>query len=429
MGVTGRRVLVVGGGGREHALCWKLRQSRRCEVLFCAPGNGGIAELAELVPIGAREIDRLADWAEQHRIDLAVIGPDDPLADGVVDALRARGVPAFGPTRAAAEIESSKSWAKQLCRDWDIPTARFAAFDDRAAAHAHVDQQGGNVVVKADGLAAGKGVAVCPTAEEAHAAIDRIMAERAFGAAGDRVVVEELLVGREVSATVLCDGQTYRMLPFACDHKPVFDGNKGPNTGGMGAYSPSALVTPVLAREIELRVVAPAVRAMAQAGRPFVGFFYPGLMITTAPDGSPDVRVIEFNARLGDPEAQVLLPRLDVDLLDLLERAVDGRLSELPLELPLAAPASCCVVVASGGYPGSFPTGRPIVGLDRVDPDALVFHAGTRRTERGFETAGGRVLGVTALGASVADARARAYGNVARLDFDAMHYRRDIAAL
>jgi phosphoribosylamine--glycine ligase len=425
---SGRRVLVVGGGGREHALCWKLRQSPRCAALFCAPGNAGIAELAELVPIGARETDRLADWAQRHEIDLAVIGPDDPLADGVVDALRARGVRAFGPTRAAAEIESSKAWAKQLCRDWDIPTAAFAVFDDRAAAHAYVDRQPGGVVVKADGLAAGKGVSVCRTAGEAHAAIDRAMAERAFGAAGDRLVVEELVVGRELSVTALCDGHTYRMLPFSCDHKAIFDGNQGPNTGGMGTYSPPSFVTPELAREIELRVVAPAVRAMAQAERPFVGFLYPGVFVTTPPSGRPEIRVFEFNSRLGDPEAQVLLPRLDVDLLDLLDRAVDGRLSELPLELPLAAPASCCVVVASEGYPGRYPTGRQIAGLDRLDPDVLAFHAGTQRTERGFETAGGRVLGVTALGASVAEARARAYANVPRLHFDGMHYRRDIAA-
>ncbi|HEY3082890.1 MAG TPA: phosphoribosylamine--glycine ligase [Chloroflexota bacterium] len=426
--MTRRRVLVVGGGGREHALCWKLRQSPRCEALFCAPGNAGIAQIAEPVPIGAREIERLADWARAQRIDLAVIGPDDPLADGIVDALHSRGVRAFGPTRAAAEVESSKAWGKQLCREWDIPTGDFAVFDDRAAAHAYVEARAGNVVIKADGLAAGKGVSVCPTAEEAHAAIDRVMAERAFGAAGDRVVVEELLTGREVSVTAVCDGQTYRMLPFSCDHKAVFDGNRGPNTGGMGTYSPPDFVTPELAREIELRVIAPAVRGMARAGRPFVGFLYPGVFVTPGHGRGPEIRVFEFNARLGDPEAQVLLPRLDLDLLDVLDRAVDGRLSELPVALPQAAPASCCVIVASAGYPGSHETGRPIAGLDRLDPEVLLFHAGTRRTERGFETAGGRVIGVTALGESVAAARARAYANVDRLHFEGMHYRRDIAA-
>jgi phosphoribosylamine--glycine ligase len=423
-----RRVLVVGGGGREHALCWKLRQSPGCAALFCAPGNAGTAEVAETVPIGARETGRLADWAREQAIDLAVIGPDDPLADGIVDALRARGVRAFGPTRAAAEVESSKAWGKRLCREWDIPTAEFALFDDRAAAHAYVEARGGNLVVKADGLAVGKGVAVCPTADEAHAAVDRAMAERAFGAAGDRVVIEELVTGREVSVTAVCDGQTYRMLPFSCDHKAVFDGNRGPNTGGMGVYSPPAFVTPELAREIELRVVAPAVRGMARAGRPFVGFLYPGVFVTPGADGRPEIRVFEFNARLGDPEAQALLPRLDVDLLELLDRAADGRLSELPVELPLASPASCCVVVASAGYPGSHETGRPIEGIDRLDPDVLLFHAGTRRTERGFVTAGGRVAGLTALGATVAEARARAYRNVERLHFEGMHYRRDIAA-
>jgi phosphoribosylamine--glycine ligase len=404
------RVLVVGGGGREHALCWKIRQSPRCGKLYCAPGNGGIAQVAELV-----ESDRIADWAAEHAIDLAVIGPDNPLADGIVDELTARGVRAFGPTRAAAEIEWSKGWAKQLCRDWDIPTTEFATFADAAEAHDYVDRQAGGVVVKADGLALGKGVTVCPTAAEAHAALDAL--------AGQRVVVEELVVGREVSVTALCDGTTYRLLPFACDHKAVFDGNRGPNTGGMGTYSPPLWLTPELAREIELRVVAPTLRAMARIGRPFVGFLFPGVFVTER-----GIKVFEFNARLGDPEAQVLLPRLDVDLLDALDRAADGRLGDLPAELPIAAAASCCVVAAAPGYPGSYPRGLPIEGLDDVDADALVFHAGTARHGEGFATAGGRVLGVTALGDTVAEARARAYANVARVRFDGMHYRRDIAA-
>ena len=404
------RVLVVGGGGREHALCWKIRQSPRCEALYCAPGNGGIGEIAELLPY-----EGIVDWAAANRIDLAVIGPDNALAEGIVDELQARGVRAFGPTRAAAEIEWSKAWAKQLCRDWDIPTTVSATFEDAAAAHAHVDRQGGGVVVKADGLALGKGVTVCPTAAEAHAAIDAL--------AGGRMVIEELVVGREVSAMVLCDGTTYRMLPFSCDHKAIYDGNKGPNTGGMGTYSPPLWLTPEVAREIELRVVAPVMRAMARCGRPFVGFLYPGVFVTDR-----GIKVFEFNARLGDPEGQVLLPRLDLDLLDLLDRATDGRLSESPAQLPLSAAASCCVVASSPGYPGSYPTGLPIEGLDRLDSDVLVFHAGTKRTAEGLVTAGGRVLGVTALGDSVAEARAKAYANVESVRFEGIHYRRDIAA-
>jgi phosphoribosylamine--glycine ligase len=404
------RVLVVGGGGREHAFCWKIKQSPRCEALYCAPGNGGIGDIAEVVPIVG-----VADWAARNRIDLAVIGPDNPLAEGIVDDLTALGVRAFGPTRAAAEIEWSKSWAKQLFRDWDIPTTESETFEHAADAHGYVDQQAGGVVVKADGLALGKGVTVCATRAEAHAALDAL--------GGGRVVIEELVVGREVSAMAICDGTTYRLLPFSCDHKAIFDGNRGPNTGGMGTYSPPLWLTPELAREIELRVVAPIVRAMAKVGRPFVGFLYPGVFVT-----ENGIKVFECNARLGDPEAQVLLPRLDVDLLDLLDRAADGRLSEVPAELPLSAAASCCVVAASPGYPGSYPTGLPIEGLERIDPDVLVFHAGTKRTADGLVTAGGRVLGVTALGDSVAAARAKAYANVERVRFEGMQYRRDIAA-
>ena len=404
------RVLVVGGGGREHAFCWKLRQSPRCEALYCSPGNGGIGEIAELVPG-----EGIVDWAAANRIDLAVIGPDNPLAEGIVDELTARGVRAFGPTRAAAQIEWSKAWAKQLCRDWDIPTTAFATFDDAADAHGYVDEQPDGVVVKADGLALGKGVTVCRTRAEAHAALHLLE--------GEPCVVEELVVGREVSAMAVCDGTSYRLLPFSCDHKAIFDGNRGPNTGGMGTYTPPLWLTPELAREIELRVVAPAVRAMAQIGRPFVGFLYPGIFVT-----DQGIKVFEFNSRLGDPEAQVLLPRLGVDLLDLLARAADGRLSDTPIDLPLTAGASCCVVASSPGYPGSYRSGLPIEGLDRLDPDVMVFHAGTKRVDGQLVTAGGRVLGVTALGESVAEARAKAYANVERVRFEGMHFRRDIAA-
>jgi phosphoribosylamine--glycine ligase len=404
------RVLVVGGGGREHAFCWKLKQSPLCDALYCSPGNGGIAEVAEIVTT-----DRIVDWAAQNRIDLAVIGPDNPLAEGIVDDLTAAGVRAFGPTRAAAQIEWSKGWAKQLCRDWDIPTTAFATFDDASTAHAYVDEQPAGVVVKDDGLALGKGVTICHSREEAHAALDAL--------AGRPVVVEELVVGREVSVTAICDGTNYRLLPFACDYKRIHDGDQGPNTGGMGNYSPPTWLSPEVAREIELRVVAPTIRAMASIGRPFVGFLFPGVFVNES-----GIKVFEFNARLGDPEAQVLLPRLDVDLLDLIDRATDGKLGEVPVELPLAAAASCVVVAASPGYPGSYPTGLPIEGLNQLEADVLAFHAGTRRDAAGLATSGGRVLGVTALGATVAEARAKAYANVARVRFEGMQYRRDIAA-
>lgn len=418
------RVLVVGGGGREHALCWKIRQSRLCSALYCAPGNAGIAAVAELVPIAAEAIDKIVEWTVGNAIDLIVVGPDDPLAAGLVDALAAHGRRAFGPTRLAAELESSKSWAKRFCRANDIPTARFEVFDRADDAHGYVDREPPGLAVKADGLARGKGVYVCPTRDEAHAAIEALMCQAVVGGAGARVVIEELLRGREVSASAICDGSTYRMLPFARDHKRALDGDRGPNTGGMGAISPPTWATDALMREVEMRVVGPAMRGMRQAGRRFVGFLYPGLMVTE--DG---VKVIEFNARLGDPEAQVLLPRLEHDLLELLDLAVDGRLAEAPAPLPISDDAACCVVLASGGYPGAVRTGEPIDGLDRLDPGTLAFHAGTTRLDGRLVTSGGRVLGITAVGSTLAEARAHAYANVDRIRFAGMHARRDIGAL
>ncbi|HZQ97734.1 MAG TPA: phosphoribosylamine--glycine ligase [Chloroflexota bacterium] len=412
------RVLVIGSGGREHALCWKIAQSPRCDALFCAPGNGGTAAIAE--PVLA---DDLPAWAADNGIDLAVVGPDDPLAAGLVDRFQARGVRAFGPTRAAAEIEWSKSWAKQFAADHGIPTARWAAFVDADAAHAYVDAHPPGLAVKADGLALGKGVTVCATREEAHQAVDALMRDRVLGAAGARVVIEERLTGREVSAIAVCDGRAYRMLPFACDHKAAYDGDRGPNTGGMGAYSPAPWVSGALADEIARRMIAPAVRGLAAIGRPFVGFLYCGLMVTPA-----GPRVIEFNARMGDPEAQAILPRLDFDLLEVLDLAVDGRLSEAPDRLPISPWACCCVVLASRNYPASSPTGLPIEGLDRVEPAVHVFHAGTRREGEQLVTAGGRVLGISAVGPTVEAARERAYANAARVRFEGVRYRRDIGA-
>jgi phosphoribosylamine--glycine ligase len=410
-------VLVVGSGGREHALCWKLRQSPRLTRLSCAPGNGGIGEVAEMVPIPAQDKDALAGWARDNAVDLTVIGPDDPLADGIVDTFVAAGLRVFGPTRAAAEIEWSKVWAKHFFTDHDIPTGRSASFDDPGAAHTYVESQPGAVVVKADGLALGKGVFVCADRADAHAAIDQAAATDA----GRRIVVEERLHGREVSVIALCDGTSYRLLPTSCDHKAAYDGDRGPNTGGMGAYSPAVWLSEALLREIEQRAIAPTVRGLAAIGRPFVGFLYCGVMVTPA-----GIRVLEFNARLGDPETQAILPRLDADLLDLIDLAVDGRLNETPNPLPVRAEASCCVVIASANYPASSPTGLPIAGLEAVD--GLAFHAGTRRESDGYVTAGGRVLGVTALAPDLAAARERAYADVDRIRFDGARCRRDIAA-
>jgi phosphoribosylamine--glycine ligase len=415
------RVLVVGGGGREHALCWKFRQSPLCEALYCAPGNGGIGTIAEIVPIAAKEHQQLAEWALGHQVDLTVVGPDGPLADGIVDHFEGRGLRIFGPTRAAAQIEWSKSWAKEFCLAHAIPIGQFTTFGDAEAAHRHVDQAPSGVAVKADGLALGKGVVICQTRAEAHAAIDAMMRERTVGSAGERLVIEELLVGREVSAFAICDGATYRMLPFACDHKAIFDGDRGPNTGGMGAYSPVPWLSSEQVREIELRVIAPAVRGLARAGRPFVGYLFAGLIVTAA-----GIRVIEFNARFGDPEAQAIFPRLGFDLLALIDQARAGNLAAAPVDLPINAGAACCVVAASGGYPGAFQAGFAIEGLDLVGPDTIVFHAGTRRDGDRYLSAGGRVLGVTGLGADLEAARARAYASVERIRFPAMQYRRDI---
>jgi phosphoribosylamine---glycine ligase len=417
------RVLVVGSGGREHALCWKIRQSPRCEAVYCAPGNGGTGEVAELLPIPVSDKDALAEWAHSNRIDLTVIGPDDPLADGIVDRFRAAGLRVFGPTQAAAEIEWSKVWAKQFFATQNIPTAASASFDEPQPAHRYVDQQRGELVVKADGLALGKGVFVCSNAAEAHAAIDQVMVAGQVGAAGRRIVIEERLRGREVSVMAICDGRSYRLLPTSCDHKAAYDGDRGPNTGGMGAYSPAVWLSDAQLAEIEARAIAPAVAGLARMGRPFTGFLYCGAMITPA-----GLRVLEFNARLGDPETQAILPRLDVDLVEWIGMAVAGRLDEMPARIPVKPETSCCVVVASANYPASSPTGLPIAGLDRVDPGVELFHAGTRREGDSYATAGGRVLSVTALGPDVTGAREKAYANVARIGFDGARYRRDIAA-
>ena len=416
------RVLLVGGGGREHALAWKLRQSPGLR-LWAAPGNPGIAQAATLEAVKADDIGGLCDLASRHDIELTVVGPEAPLCAGLVDALATRGLRAFGPTQAAAALEGSKAFAKEFMARHGVPTGQFAVFDDAAAAARYVDAAAGPLVVKADGLCAGKGVVVCDDRAEAHAAVRRMLVDREFGAAGRRVVIEERLRGREASLMALSDGDRVVLLASAEDHKAVNDGDRGPNTGGMGAYSPSPLCTPEVTRCVLDGVMLPTVHGMAREGRPFRGLLYAGLMLT---DSGP--MVLEFNCRFGDPETQVVLLRFGEDLAPWLSGAAAGR---LPAGEPRWDPrVAVSVVLAAPGYPGSYPQGLPITGLDEAAalPDVALFHAGTRREAGGLVTAGGRVLNVCALGADIAAARARAYEAVARIRFGGMHFRRDIAA-
>ncbi len=425
-------VLLIGSGGREHAIAWKLRQSPRLDRLTVAPGNGGIAGIADCAPLRvpsahapADEIATFADavvkLARESRTDLVVVAPDDPLALGLVDLLEAAGIRAFGPTKAAAQIEASKSFAKNLMRRHGIPMGGTAEFDDFDRARAYVDSRPCDVVVKADGLAAGKGTVVPATRAEAIAALREFMVDGAMSGAGRTVVIEDKLVGPEVSAQAFSDGKTVVHMPFSCDHKPVFDGNRGPNTGGMGAYSPPAWLPDATADQIRRDVTEATVRAMATDGVPFTGVLYPGIMVTA--DGP---RVIEFNARFGDPETQALLPLLQTDLIDVMLATIDGTLDKI--DVRWSDDAAVTVVLASGGYPGAYETGKPISGLDDVDPDVMVFHAGTRRTDGRIVTNGGRVLAVTAVAPTMSAARDKAYRNIERIGFEGMHYRRDIAA-
>jgi len=415
------RVLVVGGGGREHALCWKLAASPLLTKLYCAPGNAGIAADAECVAIGQTDIEALVGFAREARIDFVVVGPEQPLALGLVDRLDAAGIPSFGPTRAAAELESSKGFVKDLCAAHGIPTARYRRFGDSAAALAYVRAEGAPIVVKADGLAAGKGVTVAATVAEAEAAVRAPLEEHRFGEAGGTVVIESFLDGEEVSFFALCDGAHVLPLASAQDHKRAHDGDRGPNTGGMGAYSPAPLMTPELEQIVLARIIRPTVRAMAAAGRPFKGVLYAGLMITA--DGP---MLIEYNARFGDPECQVLMTRLRSDLLPALLAVRDGNLDRV--DLRWNNEVAITVVMAARGYPGAYEKGSPIGGLEAAAAidGVTVFHAGTKRMGDMLVADGGRVLNVTAIGGSLSAARDRAYGAVDRIDWPGGFCRRDI---
>ncbi|HWM25252.1 MAG TPA: phosphoribosylamine--glycine ligase [Chthoniobacterales bacterium] len=416
------KILVVGGGGREHALAWKLKQSPRAERIFCAPGNAGTAEVAENVAIPANDLPGLICFAKENEIGLTVVGPDDPLAAGIADLFQACGLRVFGPSKSAARLESSKVFAKALMRQNKIPTARGAAFSECEAAFAFVGEARFPIVIKADGLALGKGVIIARDVKEARAAIDSMMNERRFGDAGSRVLIEECLTGSECSLHALLDGTSYRMLATARDHKRAFDGDTGPNTGGMGAFSPADNFDAGLQAQFDRTVMRPLLDGLKETGVVFRGLLFPGLMITA--DG---LRVLEFNCRFGDPETQVILPRLKSDLLDLLEAAIDGTLAGTAIEWDERAAVT--VVLASGGYPGKYDVSKPIHGLEKLSEatDVHVFHAGTRKENGEVVSAGGRVLAVTALGESVAAARARAYEAVSEIAFEGCHYRRDIA--
>jgi phosphoribosylamine--glycine ligase len=417
------KVLVVGSGGREHALAWKLAQSPRLTRLYCAPGNAGIAEIARCVPIAADDVAALKAFALAEGVDLTVVGPEAPLALGLVDEFRKAKLKVFGPTKGAARLESSKSFAKELMVRCRVPTAASRVFDSLAPALDHIGRHPLPVVVKADGLAQGKGVVVAQTRDEAVQAATALLAQQVFGEAGRRIVVEEFLDGEELTVMAFVDGKTVVPMVAAQDHKRVGDGDRGPNTGGMGAYAPAPLGTEALRVTVVREVLRPVVDAMARLGSPFHGVLYAGLMVVR---GTP--YVLEFNARMGDPETQAVLPLLKTDLLDILEAVSEHRLDQLEIEW--ARQAAVCVVLTSGGYPGSYATGLPITGLDRVPAsgDVLLFHAGTSRQGEAVVTAGGRVLGVTGLGPDFKTARDRAYAVADLIGFEGRHFRSDIAA-
>jgi phosphoribosylamine---glycine ligase len=416
------KILVIGSGGREHALVWKIRQSSKVEKIYCAPGNAGIGEIADLVSIGAEEIEKLSEFASVEKIDLTVVGPELPLTLGIAKLFQAKGLRIFGPGHEAAQLEGSKAFAKEILQENKIPTAAFATFSDASAAKKYLAGQKPLYVIKADGLAAGKGVLICASRNEAEAAIDDVLVRKLFGAAGEKIVIEEFLEGEEASFIVLTDGENIFPLASSQDHKRVFDADQGPNTGGMGAYSPAPVVTAEIHRAIMEKILQPLLKGLKKKGILYRGVLYVGLMLTS--DGP---KVLEFNARFGDPECQPLMLRLKSDLLPLIEATVDGKLDRVKAEW--TDDAAVCVVLCAGGYPGSYEKGKEISGLDTLKnwKRGVVFHAGTIKKEGRWRTCGGRVLGVTALGKDIGAAVDEVYQAVGKIEWEGMHYRRDIA--
>jgi phosphoribosylamine--glycine ligase len=418
------QILVVGSGGREHAIVWKLAQSPKVKKIYCAPGNGGISRHAELVDIKAEDIEGLLSFTRDKSIDLVVVGPERPLALGIVDRFTAEGIRIFGPTKELARMESSKALSKELMRKFGVPTADFKIFTNADEAKDYVRTKGVPIVIKADGLAFGKGVIVAKEKEEALGAVANMMDFKVFGNAGDTVVIEDCMEGEEASILIISDGRDYVCLAPSQDHKRVFDGDKGPNTGGMGAYSPTPLITDELFAQIKETVLSPMINGLAKEGRAYKGVLYAGLMVTK---GGP--KVLEFNVRFGDPEAQAILPRLKTDLVDVIEASIDGKIASLG-ELEWRDEACVCVVMASGGYPGDYKKGLEIKGLREAEAlnDVMVFHAGTKLEEGRVLTEGGRVLGVTALGSDIEEAINRSYEAVKEIGFENAYYRKDIGA-
>jgi phosphoribosylamine--glycine ligase len=415
------KILVVGAGGREHALAWKLAQSERVQMVYVAPGNGGTARDIRLENVPITDLEQLANFVEQEHIGLTVVGPEVPLAAGIVNLFRMRGLKVFGPTKEAAQLESSKDFAKAFMKRHGIPTAEYETFADAAAAHAYVDAKGAPIVIKADGLAAGKGVVVAMTLEEAHGAVDHMLSENAFGDAGARIVIEEFLVGEEASFIVMCDGKNVLPLATSQDHKRLLDNDQGPNTGGMGAYSPAPIVTPAMHARVMREIIMPTIQGMAKDGIQFTGFLYAGLMIDAA--GNP--KTLEFNCRMGDPETQPIMSRLKTDLLGVMEHAVNGTLDQVELEWDRRTAVG--VVLAAAGYPDAPRKGDHIHGVPAETADSVTFHAGTTDDADGkLVTAGGRVLCVVGLGDNIKMAQKQAYEAVEKIGYEGVQYRRDI---
>jgi phosphoribosylamine---glycine ligase len=415
------KVLVVGSGGREHALVWKIAQSKGVSKVYCAPGNAGISRQASIAPIRANDLNGLLQFALKEKVDLTVVGPEDPLTKGIVDLFESKGLSIFGPSGKAAQLEGSKVFAKEMMRKCGIPTSSYETFSDRQKAVAYLRGQKLPIVVKADGLAAGKGVMVCKTLEEAIRAVDQIMVDKAFGEAGSQVIIEECLVGEEASCLAFTDGKTILSMASCQDHKAIFDGDEGPNTGGMGAYSPAPVVTGVIHEKVMQEVLKPIVKGMAEEGMPYKGVLYAGIMVC---DGVP--KVLEFNARFGDPETQPILMRMKGDVVPILEACIRGNLSQCRIEWDRRP--SVCVVMASGGYPGDYDKGKVIDGLEEVDrmKDVFVFHAATAFQGGRVVTSGGRVLGVTGLGEGIPEAIEMTYQAVKKISWEGAHYRTDI---